>query len=1276
VVLLAAAVFFSIAAGRADETNHYTGKIWAFEDSKPVMAAAAGITLQQYPDCDDATVEQRMVRVYRADGTGECQDETFTKILTEKGKRANRTLGLSFMLPYSHVEVAKLEVLRPGGEVVTVDVAANSKETIDDSQMSMNIYDPNSKVLQVNIPRLEIGDVLHAITRTTIDRPYIPGEYAEVNVFEGRGYIRHISYEVHAPADRPLKKIGLRAEIPGTVKSSTEPGENGGTIYHWEVNNVPRMFDEPGMPPYEMTLQRLCVSTLPDWPAVSKWYWNLSRPHLDATNAAMKIALDKVTANAKTPEEKTRAIFYDVSKNIRYMGRTPETDRPGFEPHDVCLTFDKKYGVCRDKAALLVAMLRAAGVNAYPVLISVGSRRDTDVPDSFFNHAIVGVETKPGQYLLMDPTDEHTRELLPYYDCDQSYLICRPEGEQLLTSPIESPDKHLMHVRTSGTLTADGRLDAKSELVFEGVNDDAYRNAFSHMKPDDERRFFERNLKQAMPGARLDSFKLFPTNMLDMSEPVRAELEYSADGITTSGNGKSVVEVPWIGDHFGVVNFILRDAGLDQRKYSMRTTITCGLTEEVAVKLGPGFNDALSMPSCKPIGDDCVEYGQRFNYADHRLECSRQLKLKVVEFSPGQYAMLKQTLKQMDYDARKTPVLAAEPAREKKPAHLAAAEAAVESDATILDSRKQLEVTDAHTAVYRIKYSKRILSYNGKKREAELKIGFNPSCQDAKLIRGTVVSRDGVHQEISKDEMSVMDAGWNASARRYTGGKILVANLPGVDIGSTIEVELEITSKGKPYISGFEQFQMVDELEHKSFEVTAPAGVNVRTLVTGPKGILKESSGKTGRQELAWESRHVKALPAEAQLPPDWVFAAGVEYFVGDVADYYRDVRNAMLDRSRQAEKAAALARELTAHAKTRTEAATIIRDFIIKTIRSAGPSFTDLPLTELSAADTTLADGYGHLADRAILFHAMLAAAGFKPQFVLASDLPPIKEINGVARSFPLPQVFDYPLVRIEVDGREIYLNDTDQYAQLGTTAHEGRLALSLDRQSYDVVKAAKDCEDKTDTAYAVSVGVDGRTRIAVTRRYYGPGYNRLNRYFSELPPEEKRRYYQELVSDMAQGARPTSDLTTKFDVYPGIEKYAVEIDNYGVVDGRFIYFDLPFAPSLFAAGADQRALPLFVSGESRRIVRAEVELPRGFSHVLLAPKSEQFETPQGSGRARITAKAGDGKFVITDEFDTASAIVKPKDYPKMLEAESALGKKAMRLFLLEKDLTAAATN
>ena len=263
--LVTAAVALAALPARGD-TNRYAGAEFSLVDAKPVMAAAAEITPAKYPDSDAVTVDQNSVRVYRADGTGECQDETFTKVLTEKGKRDNRTLTMNFMLPYTTVAVPTLEVIKPDGTVVPVDVAANSKEAIDDSQMAENIYDPNMRVLQVNLPSLDIGDVIHSVERENIERPIIPGQYAEENVFEGTGFIRHISYEVYAPEDHPLKRIALRDEIPGTVTASVKPGANNTIVYRWEVNNVPRMFDEASMPPYEEVLQRLFVSTLPDWP--------------------------------------------------------------------------------------------------------------------------------------------------------------------------------------------------------------------------------------------------------------------------------------------------------------------------------------------------------------------------------------------------------------------------------------------------------------------------------------------------------------------------------------------------------------------------------------------------------------------------------------------------------------------------------------------------------------------------------------------------------------------------------------------------------------------------------------------------------------------------------------------------------------------------------------------------------------------------------------------------------------------------------------------------
>src|SRR5258706_6793979 len=461
-----------------------------------------------------------MVRVYRSDGTGECQDETFVKVLTEKGKRGNRSLRLDYMLPYSTNEAITVEVIKPGGQIVPVDLAANAKEMIDDSQMGMNIYDPNCKILQVNIPQVEIGDVVHTVTRMTILRSYIPGEFAEENLFEGSGYIRHMTYEVFAPSDRPLKRIVLRAEIPGTVKHTAQK-EKDATHSRWEVTNVPRMFDEPSMPPYEMVLQRLFISTTPNWQAVSKWYAGVCKPHLEAITPEMKKPVAELTAGATNNLDKIKALFHHVSNKIRYMGLTPEKDRPGFEPHDVKLTFENKYGVCRDKAALLVAMLRTAGFKSYPVLINVGSKKDADVPEPFFNHAIVGVELKPGEYVLMDPTAENTKDLLPSYECDQSFLVCRAEGEIIRTSPIIPPEENMMRVKTTAALNAAGSLNAHSELAFEGINDTEYREMFSRMKPDDKQRFFESVLKRAMPGAKLKSLKLWPEDMLDVSTGVK-----------------------------------------------------------------------------------------------------------------------------------------------------------------------------------------------------------------------------------------------------------------------------------------------------------------------------------------------------------------------------------------------------------------------------------------------------------------------------------------------------------------------------------------------------------------------------------------------------------------------------------------------------------------------------------------------------------------------------------------------------------------------------------
>jgi len=145
---------------------------------------------------------------------------------------------------------------------------------------------------------------------------------------------------------------------------------------------------------------------------------------------------------------------------------------------------------------------------------------------------------------------------------------------------------------------------------------------------------------------------------------------------------------------------------------------------------------------------------------------------------------------------------------------------------------------------------------------------------------------------------------------------------------------------------------------------------------------------------------------------------------------------------------------------------------------------------------------------------------------------------------------------------------------------------------------------------------------------------------------------------------------LTEQFGSYPGTEKFAVELDNYAVADGKYLYFDLPFTPSLVQLpGGEHRTLPLMLSHEGTTRIRAEIELPSGFHDILIAPGTENLDAPGGGGKVRMTSSETGGKYVLTDDSETSPAVIKPEDYPAMLKVESTLEKKSGQVFLLQKD-------
>ncbi|MDH3981396.1 MAG: DUF3857 and transglutaminase domain-containing protein, partial [Kiritimatiellaceae bacterium] len=402
-----------------------------------IKVQAATATPEKYPDSDDVLLDNFIQTEYQADGTSDSWDDTAVKILTEKGKRANRTMSLSFNVAYGTNYFSIVQLIKPDGTLIEIDAAGNSKVMVDPSQMSANIYNPNSKVLNLSIPGLEIGDTLRYVIHRVRHKTVVPDTFSDYQTFEGSTPYERMTYQIIAPKERPLVKIALKSEIPDTVKFTEEKSEQDTKIvYTWEVKNVPRMFDEPDMPMRYTVVQRLLVSTMKNWEDLSKWYWELCKPRLDATTPEMEAMAKKLVEGATNTTQKIDAIFNFVSQDIRYMGITTEEEAPGYEPHDVSITFENRYGVCRDKAALLAAMLRIVDIEAFPVIIMAGPKKDEEVPQPFFNHAVTAALGDNGNYILMDSTDENTKDIFPTYLQNMSYIVARPEGETLLTSPI------------------------------------------------------------------------------------------------------------------------------------------------------------------------------------------------------------------------------------------------------------------------------------------------------------------------------------------------------------------------------------------------------------------------------------------------------------------------------------------------------------------------------------------------------------------------------------------------------------------------------------------------------------------------------------------------------------------------------------------------------------------------------------------------------------------------------------------------------------------------
>jgi hypothetical protein len=272
---------------------------------------------------------------------------------------------------------------------------------------------------------------------------------------------------VRSPASLPVRLM-VRGELHPL---STTGDKDGKVVWTYSIQDVPPLREEPDQPPDADLIPTILIRPgtitwgehhidLSSWAGVGRFVRNIERDR-DAPDAAVTEKARILTASLSDPDAKIRAVYEFVQSKINYVAIS--LDIGGWQPHASGDVLSHLYGDCKDKAALMNAMLRSIGITACSVTIrtrDVGLP-EMDAPGLSFNHAIVAIPRDAGGYLFLDPTSE-TAPFgdLPWQDQGVPVLVVREDGSvDLVETPLMTPEKNRRRHTVTASVRPDGTLE-------------------------------------------------------------------------------------------------------------------------------------------------------------------------------------------------------------------------------------------------------------------------------------------------------------------------------------------------------------------------------------------------------------------------------------------------------------------------------------------------------------------------------------------------------------------------------------------------------------------------------------------------------------------------------------------------------------------------------------------------------------------------------------------------------------------------------------------------
>ena len=543
------------------------------------------------------------------------------KAYTYRGKNRLSNYKIFYNADYQDVEVLRARTINEDGVS-----PADSTEINDITAPGYSEATKYGKFTQkvISLPAFDEGSVVevHYIIRTKKDFP-VP--FGGMEVLVGEQPARKVYFAVASDVGNVNYK---------SISGAPKPKLSGGVV-SWTITDYPGAEMEYQMPPLREIFPTVLYSASRSWTDEAEFVAGMFFQSTIPDSAVSAVA-ESLSAG-KDKKEAMGEILYYIQEKFNKVSLNP--NEVGYRPSPADVVFKNGYGDSRDLAALLIAMLKVAGIETVPALIASSGAKIVDFPTVHQFSKVVVKAKVDGKWIFLDPMSEYaTPGHIGAAQGEKAFVIA-PGRESLVPVPPFGPDDNKVLFNYALSFDASGNLSGKVITTAFGDLAGSLRAMFRHAKRSKTKQKIERAVSNVSDGAKLDGD--FAIEGMDRNTgEAKIEIPFRAENYLVTQGDMAILWLP----HSPFQIFHIPDVSADKRKFPIFVGITQTFEKNYSIEIPTGYRIAYVPPTIN-LKNNVGELHLSSQYGDNTCQISIRLTYKTKRISPKDYEKLKNLVK-------------------------------------------------------------------------------------------------------------------------------------------------------------------------------------------------------------------------------------------------------------------------------------------------------------------------------------------------------------------------------------------------------------------------------------------------------------------------------------------------------------------------------------------------------------------------------------------------------------------------------------------------------